>query len=267
MVSQVTNLQSLWADLTHSVFCYADQSAHGLFLRSHLKEKGQKLLGKGVFIMNYIAEAREAVSSYNVIGGVSLCDMQNILAVLIGSKSTPELTGKLAAIGIKKLVEMTISELKEVGLSNLQAQTVHAGCLMARTLKNTSRDEQRYTIRSPKDSAMFLMDELSDIKQEHFVAVYLNIKNQVIHKETIFVGSLNASIVSPREIFRTGVKYSAASMVVYHSHPSGVCQPSQEDIAVTKRLKECGSLMGIELLDHIIIGDRNYISLNEKGYM
>lgn len=217
--------------------------------------------------MNYIAEAREAVSSYNVIGGVSIVELQSILAVLIGPKSTPELTGKLASLGIKKLVNLTLTELQEYGLSKLQAQNVHAGCLMARTLKNTSRKEERYTIRSPKDAAMYLMDELSGINQEHFVVAYLNIKNQVIHKETVFIGSLNASVVHPREIFHAGVKHSAASLVVYHSHPSGNPGPSPEDLEVTKRLMECGNIMGMELLDHIIIGDGNYISLKEKGHM
>lgn len=217
--------------------------------------------------MNYIMEAREAVSSYNVIAGVSLVDLQSILAVLIGPKSTPELTGKLATIGIKKLVNMTMFELQELGLSKLQAQNVHAGCLMASAFKRAGREENRYTIRSPKDAAMYLMDELSGLKQEHFVALYLNIKNEVIHKETIFVGSLNSSIVHPREIFHTAVKHSAASIAVFHSHPSANPAPSPEDIAVTKRLKECGEIMGVELLDHIIIGDQNYISLNEKGYM
>lgn len=217
--------------------------------------------------MNYIAEAREAVTTYDVIGGISKAQLQDILAVLIGSKSTPELAGKISAIGIKKLVEMTIVELQEAGLSKLQAQTVHAGCLLARTLKNAGREEQRYTIRSAKDAAMLLMDELSGAKQEHFVGVYLNIKNQVIHKETIFIGSLNSSVVHPREILRPAIKHSASSLVVYHSHPSGSSFPSDYDIQFTTRLKSAAELIGIDLLDHIIIGDRNYTSLKEKYYM
>lgn len=217
--------------------------------------------------MNYIKEAREAVTQYNAIGGIPLVELQSILAVLIGPKSTPELTGKLAAYGIKKIVDMTISELQELGLTKGQSQTVHAGCLMARTLKNTSRTEERYTIRSPKDAAHYMMDELSDIKQEYFVALYLNTKNQVIHKETVFIGSLNASICHPREIFHAAIKHSAASMVLLHSHPSGNCYPSPEDIEVTKRLVECGSIMGVEVLDHVIVGDQNFTSLKEKNFM
>lgn len=215
--------------------------------------------------MNFIAEAREAISSYNVIGGVAICEMQSILAVLIGPKSTPELTGKLAAIGVRKLVEMTISELQEFGLSKLQAQNVHSGCLMAKALKQSERREVVCTIRSPKDAAMYLMDELSGMNQEHFGALYLNIKNQVIHKETHFIGTLNSSIAHPRDVFRTAVKHSAASIILFHCHPSGVCAESPEDLAVTRRCVDAGSICGVEVIDHIIVGDKNYLSMNERG--
>ena len=92
-------------------------------------------------------------------------------------------------------------------------------------------------------------------------------KNEVLHKQTIFIGSLNSSIVHPREIFREAVKRSAASIICAHNHPSGNPAPSPEDIEVTKRLSEAGALMGIEVLDHVIIGDHQFISLKEKGYM
>ena len=105
------------------------------------------------------------------------------------------------------------------------------------------------------------------LNQEHFVALFLNTKNQIIHQQTIFIGSLNASIVHPREVFREAVKRSAASIIVAHNHPSGDPTPSQEDIQVTKRLNESGKMIGIDLLDHIIIGDRKFISLKEKGYL
>jgi len=95
----------------------------------------------------------------------------------------------------------------------------------------------------------------------------MNVKNQVLHKQTIFIGSLNASIVHPREIFREAVKRSAASIICAHNHPSGNPSPSPEDIEVTKRIQEAGQIMGIELLDHVIIGDHQFISLKEKGYM
>jgi len=111
------------------------------------------------------------------------------------------------------------------------------------------------------------MADMTSLKQEHFVVLFLNIKNQVMHRQTIFVGSLNASIVHPREIFREAVRRSTASIVCAHNHPSGNPAPSPEDIEVTKRLVEAGSIIGIELLDHVIIGDHQFISLKEKGFM
>nr|WP_269746080.1 DNA repair protein RadC [Jeotgalibacillus campisalis] len=97
--------------------------------------------------------------------------------------------------------------------------------------------------------------------------MYLNTKNQVMHQQTIFIGSLNASIVHPREVFKEAFRRSAASIVCAHNHPSGDPAPSKEDIDVTRRLVECGKMIGIEVLDHLIIGDKKYVSLKEKGYM
>ena len=89
----------------------------------------------------------------------------------------------------------------------------------------------------------------------------------LFRSETIFKGSLNSSIVHPREVFREAVKRSAASIICFHNHPSGDPTPSQEDIHVTRRLADSGKMMGIEVLDHIIIGDRKFTSLKEKGYL
>ncbi|MEG0259949.1 MAG: DNA repair protein RadC, partial [Lysinibacillus sp.] len=122
------------------------------------------------------------------------------------------------------------------------------------------------TIRSPQDAATYLMPDMTSLTQEHFVVLFLNVKNQIIHRQTIFIGSLNASIVHPREIFREAVKRSAASIICAHNHPSGIPTPSPEDIEVTKRIQEAGYIMGIDLIDHVIIGDHQFISLKEKGY-
>src|SRR5699024_7372546 len=111
------------------------------------------------------------------------------------------------------------------------------------------------------------MENMCHLNQEHLVALFLNTKNQILHRQTIFIGSLNASIVHPREIFREAVKRSAASIICAHNHPSGDHTPSQEDIHVTRRLVEVGKMIGIEVLDHLIIGDRKFISLKEKGYL
>ena len=89
----------------------------------------------------------------------------------------------------------------------------------------------------------------------------------MLHKRTVFIGSLNASIVHPREVFKEAFRRSAASIICLHNHPSGDPSPSREDIEVTKRLVECGKIIGIEILDHLIIGEHKYVSLKEKGYL
>src|SRR5690625_6845157 len=129
------------------------------------------------------------------------------------------------------------------------------------------KQEDKYISRSPEDGANYVMEDMRTLKQEHFVVLFLPTKNQVIHRKTIFIGSLNSSIVHPREVFREAVRRSAASIICIHNHPSGDPTPSQEDIHVTRRLVESGKIVGIEVLDHLIIGNRKFVSLKEKGYL
>jgi DNA repair protein RadC len=165
------------------------------------------------------------------------------------------------------LRDATIEELMSVkGIGKAKAVQVLASVEIGKRLYRKNSLE-RYTIRSPEDAAAYLMTDMTALNQEHFVVLFLNVKNEVLHKQTIFIGSLNSSIVHPRDIFREAVKRSAASIVVSHNHPSGNPTPSPEDIEVTRRLTEAGSIIGIEVLDHVIIGDHKFISLKEKGFM
>lgn len=168
---------------------------------------------------------------------------------------------------IQDLKDATIEEMTEVkGVGQAKAVQLLAAVEIGKRLYR-KHSEGRYVIRSPEDAAAYLMTDMASLNQEHFVALFLNVKNEVLHKQTVFIGSLNSSIVHPREIFREAVKRSAASIIVAHNHPSGNPSPSPEDIEVTKRLLEAGSIMGIDVLDHVIIGDHSFISLKEKGYM
>jgi len=112
-----------------------------------------------------------------------------------------------------------------------------------------------------------LLAEIKDQHKEYFLCLYLNARNQVIHKEIISIGSLSASIVHPREVFQVAVCRSAASLILGHNHPSGDVSPSQDDLELTRRLKKAGELMGIEVLDHLIIGPEEFLSLKERGLM
>jgi DNA repair protein RadC len=169
--------------------------------------------------------------------------------------------------GLRMLKSATLEEITEIkGIGQAKAIQILAAVELGRRVSNLAFDE-RYVIRSPEDGAKYMMNDMRFLSQEHFVCLYLNTKNQVIHKQTIFIGSLNASIVHPREVYREALKRSAASLIALHNHPSGSPEPSREDIEVTKRLAECGKIIGVDLLDHLIIGENKFVSLKEKGYL
>lgn len=124
--------------------------------------------------------------------------------------------------------------------------------------------DTRYTAPSQIFHAFqFLMQET----KEHFITLHLDGKNRVICMDVVSIGSLNQSIVHPREVFKTALLSNAAAVLLVHQHPTGDPAPSSEDISITRRLKEAGDLMGIKVLDHLIIGDNDYCSFVEKGLM
>lgn len=166
---------------------------------------------------------------------------------------------------VQELLAVTEEELLQInGIGKVKAKQIIAALQLARM--NPCPTEERFTIRSPEDAYTYLRD-MQYLNQEHFVVLGLNTKNQIIFRESVFVGSLNASIVHPREVFNHLVRRSCASAIVAHNHPSGDVTPSMDDINVTRRLCEVGKLMGIEILDHVIIGHEKYTSLKEKGYL
>ncbi|QNK57443.1 DNA repair protein RadC [Paenibacillus sp. PAMC21692] len=166
------------------------------------------------------------------------------------------------------LMNVTEQELVAIkGIGRVRARQIISTLQLAQKL-NVPVVDQQYIIRSPRDAAELLIPQLRYLQQEHFLVVFLNTKNHVIDQpETISIGTLNAAIVHPREVFRIAVKRSAASIVVCHNHPSGDPMPSPEDIQLTSRLVEAGVIMGVEVLDHLIIGGDRFLSLKEQGHM
>ncbi|MEY2363457.1 DNA repair protein RadC [Lysinibacillus capsici] len=125
---------------------------------------------------------------------------------------------------------------------------------------------QNRKIRSPQDAYDLLFTFLGQVDREHFLVLCLDTKNQPTCIQTVHIGSLNSSIVHPREVFKSAILSNSASIIVGHNHPSNVTTPSSEDIEVTKRLKESGSILGIDLIDHLIICEDSFLSLKERGY-
>jgi DNA repair protein RadC len=169
--------------------------------------------------------------------------------------------------GLKGLVQADLFELTQIrGVGPAKAVQLLAGIELGRRVFRAIPGE-KVAIRSPRDAAESCMDEMRYLSQEHFVCLFLNTKNVVIDKKCIYVGTLNASVVHPREVFREAIRKSSAGVICVHNHPSGDPTPSREDIHVTERLFEAGRLLGIELLDHIIIGDNRFYSMKEKGML
>lgn len=169
--------------------------------------------------------------------------------------------------GLRGLADLGVEQLCEQrGIGPAKALQLLSALELGRRMARTEL-EDKPVIRSPQDVSTLVMEDLRYLQQEHFVALFLNTKNRVIGRETLSVGSLNAAIVHPREVFRAAVKRSAASIICVHNHPSGDPAPSPEDIQLTNRLSEAGHIIGIEVLDHVIIGDRRFVSLKERGDM
>jgi DNA repair protein RadC len=203
--------------------------------------------------------------------GPSYVSNAELIALLLRTGSTGESVMTLAQRvlnkggGLKGLTRLSLQELMGIhGIGPAKAIQLMAGIELGQRISRMM-PEDRHAIRSPDDAACYVMDELRFLQQEHFICLYLNTKYRVIDKKCIFKGSLNTSVVHPREIFHEAIRCSAAAIICVHNHPSGDPTPSTEDLLVTERLVEVGKLVGIDVVDHLIIGDQTYFSMKEKG--
>jgi DNA repair protein RadC len=168
--------------------------------------------------------------------------------------------------GLRGLANMSLNELMNLkGIGPAKAIQLVAGLELGRRITRTL-PEEKPRMQSPDDVANYVMDEMRYLTQEHFVCIYLDTKHCVIEKKCVFIGSLDASVVHPREVLRAAILASASAFICIHNHPSGDPSPSREDIEVTELLYQASMTVGIDLLDHIIIGDQRFISLKERGF-
>ena len=174
----------------------------------------------------------------------------------------------LARFGsLPELATTSYEELLTVhGIGPAKATDILAAFELAKRL-GESRMEFQGIVNSPQDAAQLVLRELSFADKEHFMIIMLNTKHRVIAKKVISIGHLQASLVHPREMFKEAIRRSSAAVILVHNHPSGDLTPSRDDIATTERLRDVGDMLGIDVLDHIIIGDNRYLSFREQGLL
>lgn len=169
--------------------------------------------------------------------------------------------------GIYYLAQALPEELAEIsGIGKAKACQILAALELGKRVA-ARPPEIRDSVTSPESVALIFMEEMRNLNKENFRMLILNCKGEIISKESIAVGDLTSAIVHPREVFNSAVRKSAKAVILIHNHPSGSTIPSKEDINMTKRLKEAGEILGIEVLDHIIIGDGDWLSFSQKNLL
>lgn len=163
------------------------------------------------------------------------------------------------------LARATIAELTVVkGIGPAKAVEIKAALEIGRRLL-AAAPEERPRVSSPGDAANLLMSEMMFLEQEHLRLILLDTRNRVLSMPTLYVGSLNSSVVRVGELFRAAIRENAAALIVAHNHPSGDPSPSPEDVNVTRQIVRAGKLLDIDVLDHIVIGQQRFVSLKERG--
>ena len=202
--------------------------------------------------------------------GVEALSNQELLAILLrtGTRqaSVFEIAQKVLSnlSNLTDLKKMTLQELQSLsGIGRVKAIELQAMIELGYRIHKHETLEMESILSSQK-LAKKMQQELGHKKQEHLVALYLNTQNQIIHQQTIFIGSATRSIAEPREILHYAIKHMATSLILVHNHPSGAVSPSRNDDHVTKLVKEACDLMGIVLLDHLIVSHSSYFSYREK---
>ena len=204
--------------------------------------------------------------------GAEALSAQEILALILGRGIAGEsvmVTAQrlLSQFGsLKGIAGASLEELAKVrGIGLAKAAQIRAAFELTSRLEGYQESGKRETVKTPEDVIALVRSRLKGKKKEYFLALLLDTRNQLIRVAEISIGSLDSSIVHPREVFKEAVSASAASVLFAHNHPSGDPEASEDDINLTKRLAEAGEIMGIDVLDHIIIGEQKYLSLKREG--
>ena len=203
--------------------------------------------------------------------GAESLSTQELLALILGRGVKGEsvwITAQnlVAKFGsLNNIAHASIAELSQIkGIGIAKATQIKAAIELSKRMENAQAQPSQKKIKCPEDVIEAVKSKLKGKKKEHFVVLSLDTRNHPIDIQVTSIGSLNSSIVHPREVFKEAISSCAASVILVHNHPSGDPEPSEEDIKLTKRLVEVGEILGIEVLDHIIVCDRNYLSMKAK---
>ena len=201
--------------------------------------------------------------------GVDKLSNAELLAIVLGrgnfKENAVDISNRvLNSYNFDKMSDLSFHELKDEFEDQVPAMKIIAMYEIFRRSNKLKKSGNRVKIKTAEDVFNYFVDNLSDKKKEHFYVLFLDTKNIIIGKELVSVGTLNSSLVHPREVFNPAIKSSANSVILVHNHPSGDSKPSSEDEIVTKMLHTAGDLLGIKVLDHVIIGRDSFTSLKEK---
>ncbi len=204
--------------------------------------------------------------------GVNSLSDAELLAIIMGTGREGESVLGLSLTILSKFESLSLlskasfQELMGInGVGKAKAAQVMAAFELGRRLTGSS-PAKRIALSNPEDVANLLIPKMRHLEKEYFKALVLNVKNELLKETDISIGSLNCSIVHPRELFKAVIKYSGSGVIVAHNHPSGDPNPSKDDVLLTERLTKSAEILGIDLIDHVIIGDGEYASLKELGY-
>jgi DNA repair protein RadC len=206
--------------------------------------------------------------------GSEALSAQEILAVILGrgvkGESVMVTSQKLLSRfgNLKGITDASVEELTQTrGIGPAKAAQIKAALELSKRLEADVGEELKPVLKSPEDVIAVVRSQLKGKKKEHFLILCLDTRNRLIKRRPVSIGSLDTSIVHPREVFKEAISSSAASVIFVHNHPSGDPEPSKEDVELTKRLSKAGEIIGIDVLDHIIVCDRNYLSLKAKNLL
>ena len=208
-----------------------------------------------------------------LLNGADTLTNSELLAVLIGSgyrdSSAIELSERILALkgGLSGLATISADELTGIpGIGPKKAASIICALAIGRRVATSPRDK-KIRLSSTSGLAEFFMEDMRYSRKEYFKVLMVNVKLEIIGVETVSIGELSGAPVHPRETFEPAIRKGAAAVCFAHNHPSGDPKPSEDDLKITKRLVECGDILGIRVLDHIIIGDGVYTSLKDEGYI